>query len=156
MARIYLIGSLRNSAVPQVAAALRAEGHHVFDDWHAAGAAADDEWQRYEKTRGRTYGEALDGEAARHVFEFDLAQLLAADAAVLVAPAGRSAHMELGFMLGRGKKGYVLFDQEPDRWDVMYKFASGVCFSVAHLTGLLSAQPATRSHPASKPAYDDR
>jgi hypothetical protein len=44
-------------------------------------------------------------------------------------PAGRSGHLELGYMKGRGKKTYVLFDKEPERWDVMYRFADAVCFS---------------------------
>jgi hypothetical protein len=48
---------------------------------------------------------------------------------VLVLPAGKSGHMELGWALGQRKIGYVLFDQTPERWDVMYQFADGVFFS---------------------------
>ena len=44
-------------------------------------------------------------------------------------PAGKSGHHELGYMVGSGKKGYVLFDKEPKRWDVMYQFCDGVFFN---------------------------
>jgi nucleoside 2-deoxyribosyltransferase len=48
-------------------------------------------------------------------------------------PAGKSAHLELGYMIGRGKPCFVLFDEEPERWDVMYQFATAVCFSYEEL-----------------------
>jgi len=129
---IYLIGSLRNPEIPRIAQQLRAEGHQVFDDWFAAGPEADDKWRDYEKLRGRTLPEALEGKAARHVFEFDRRHLEQADAAVLVMPAGKSAFLELGWMLGRGKPGYIVLDN-PERWDVMMKFATGVYASVEDL-----------------------
>lgn len=126
MTTIYLIGSLRNPAVPQLANALRAMNFDVFDDWHSAGETADDSWRDYEKARERSYVEALrDSYAAQHVFDFDLHHLNRAHAAILMMPAGKSGHLELGWMLGQRKKGYVLLDN-PDRWDVMYKFADGV------------------------------
>jgi hypothetical protein len=132
--RIYLVGSLRNPRIPQVAEVLRAAGFDVFDDWFAAGPNADDCWRDYEKARGRSYVQALRGIAAEHVFSFDLEHLKRSDAAVLVLPAGKSSHLELGWMLGRGRRGYVLLDS-PDRWDVMFKFATGVYETVDALIG---------------------
>lgn len=122
---IYLIGSLRNPEVPKVASKLRSAGLEVFDDWYSAGPEADDKWRDYEKARGRSYLEALSGLAATHVFEFDRTHLERASAVVLVLPAGKSGHLELGYSLGRGKAGYILLDN-PERWDVMYKFATMV------------------------------
>lgn len=122
---IYLIGSLRNPEVPRIAATLRETGIEVFDDWYAAGEHADDAWRDYEKGRGRSYTEALSGLAADHVFQFDLFHLNRATTAILVLPCGRSGHLELGYAIGGGKSGYVLLDV-PDRWDVMYKFATKV------------------------------
>jgi nucleoside 2-deoxyribosyltransferase len=129
---IYLIGSLRNPDIPKIANQLREAGHEVFDDWHAAGPNADDEWKRYEQERGRSYVEALKGHAAVNVFWFDRKNLHRADRVVLVLPAGKSGHLELGWALGQGKPGYVLLDN-PDRWDVMYQFANGVFVSVDDL-----------------------
>ena len=51
--KLYIIGSLRNPRVPEVAKDLRESGYEVFDDWFAAGERADDSWQSYEKGRGR-------------------------------------------------------------------------------------------------------
>jgi hypothetical protein len=129
---IYLIGSLRNPQVPLIANELRAAGHEVFDDWYSAGPEADDKWRDYERGRGRTFQEALSGHAARNVFAFDHRHLERADAVVLVLPAGKSGHLELGWSLGKGKPGFVLLDS-PDRWDVMYQFATKVVTSVEEL-----------------------
>lgn len=131
MKSIYLIGSLRNPAIPEIGRQLRDLGFDVFDDWHAAGPEADDYWQKYEKSRGHRFDQALKNYAAQHVFAFDKHHLDRCDLAVLVLPAGKSGHLELGYFLGTKKKGYILFDgvPEPERYDVMYNFASGVYFS---------------------------
>lgn len=134
MTKIYLIGSLRNENVPKIAANLRLEGHEVFDDWFAAGPEADDYWQKYELNKGHNYKEALNGYAAKHVFSFDKHHLDRNEAAVLLLPAGKSGHLELGYFIGKGKPGYILFDgYMPDRWDVMYQFATNVFFDAADL-----------------------
>ncbi|KKK86420.1 hypothetical protein LCGC14_2763450, partial [marine sediment metagenome] len=138
MRKLYLIGSLRNPEVPVVSESIRALGFDVFDDWHAAGELADTAWRDYELTRGHTYAEALRGYAARHVFDFDMGHLNAADAAVLLLPAGKSGHMELGYVLGQGKPGYILFPEVPDRWDVLYQLATDVFFEQEALFGALT------------------
>ena len=130
---VYLIGSLRNPLVPQVAAQLRAAGYSVFDDWFAAGEHADDAWRDYERGRGHTLPEALKGEAAWHIFEFDKKWLDKADVAILMLPAGKSGHLELGYVCGCGKPTFVLLDKDPDRYDVMYRFMSGVSATVEDL-----------------------
>lgn len=127
MPRIYLIGSLRNKKIPEIGVKIRKLGYDVFDDWFAPGPEADDWWKKYEESRGRTYKEALKGHAARHIFEFDKSHIDASDIGLLIMPAGKSGHLELGYMIGRGKPGYVLMDK-PDRWDVMYQFASQIFF----------------------------
>lgn len=128
MTSIYVIGSLRNPLIPEIGNALREIGLEAFDDWFAAGPEADDSWKTYEQGRGSTYSGALMGYAAKHVFDFDKFHLDRVDSGLLVLPGGRSAHLELGYMIGRGKPGYVLMDT-PDRWDVMYRFCERVFFS---------------------------
>ena len=130
---VYLIGSLREKRVPDVAKLLRAKGFVVFDDWYAAGPHADDAWRDYEKARGHNMAQALKGFAARNVFQFDKTHLERATSVVLVMPAGKSGHLELGWALGKGKAGYVLLDGEPERYDVMYQFATGVYTDVDSL-----------------------
>ena len=124
--KLYLIGSLRNPLIPDLGNQIRELGYDVFDDWHAAGPEADDEWRRYEKERGRSYMDALGGYAARHVFDFDRHHLDEAQVGVLVLPAGKSGHLELGYLIGKGVPSLILLDKDYDRWDVMYRFASGV------------------------------
>lgn len=135
--QVYLIGSLREARVPEVATALRTEGIRVFDDWYAAGRKADDEWMAYEKQRGHNFVQALAGEAAQNVFNFDRRHLQASAAVVLALPAGKSGHLELGWALGQGKPGYILLNGEPERFDVMYNFATAVFTNTVDLVAEL-------------------
>lgn len=123
---VYVIGSLRNPKVPEIAAKLRVAGYDAFDDWYAAGPEADDKWQEYEVANGKRFQEALYGHHAKCVYEFDRSHLDRADAVVLVMPAGKSGHLELGYSIGKGKPGFVLMDKEPERFDVMYRFCTNV------------------------------
>lgn len=132
--RIYLIGSLENPRLPEIGNTLRDDGHTVFDDWFAGGPDADKEWRKYEEGRGRSFEEALKGEAANNIFQFDYRHLNESDAAVLVLPAGKSGHMELGYMIGSGKWGFILLDDSvPPKWDVMYCFAHHVTRNLSDL-----------------------
>jgi nucleoside 2-deoxyribosyltransferase len=137
---IYLIGSLRNKKVPHLAKDLREflkKKVEVFDDWFSPGPEADDFWRKYEKVRGSTYKQALNNWAGKHVYEFDKFHIDRADVGVLFMPAGKSGHLELGYMIGQGKPCFIVFDEEPERWDVMYQFVKenggNVCFSVDEL-----------------------
>ena len=122
---IYLIGSLRNKRIPELANRLREALPHteVFDDWYAAGEEADDYWKEYEQSKGSTYAAALEGHAARNVFSFDKRHLDRSTHAILVLPAGKSGHMEIMYAAyGVGAKTAILLDPEDVRWDVMYQF----------------------------------
>ena len=141
---IYLIGSLRNPEIPKIANQLRRAGFEVFDDWYAAGPEADDKWRDYEKQRGHSYLEALPGLAAEHVFSFDLHHLDRSQAGVLVLPAGRSAFTEFGYLVGSGRPVYILLDN-PERWDVMLKFATGVFISLEELINELQRERQRRA-----------
>jgi|ERR1035437_473349 nucleoside 2-deoxyribosyltransferase len=127
---IYIIGSLKNRCIVNIGNALRDVGIDAFDDWLSAGPEADDFWKEYADKRGLSYKEALEGHAAKHVYEFDKFHLDRCDAALLVLPAGKSGHLELGYTLGKGKPGWILLDELVDkatmRYDVMYQFADGI------------------------------
>jgi hypothetical protein len=128
MKSIYIIGSLRNPEIPNIANLLNSIGMEPFADWWGAGPEADDWWKKYNEERGITYEEALRDWAATNVFEFDKKHLDRCDAALLVLPAGRSGHLELGYSAGRGKPSFILADDKlgVERWDVMYNFATEV------------------------------
>lgn len=137
---IYLISSLRNPETPAFANELEELGFEVFSDWFAPGPEADDFWRKYEKAHKRTYAEALKGYAAKHIFEFDKFHLDRCDAVVLLMPAGKSGHLELGYALGKGKPGYMLFLEEPERWDVMLQFCTDVFFDKKSLFSALQKE----------------
>lgn len=137
--KLYIIGSLRNAAIPSIANMIRDMVRNsecpdlvVFDDWYSAGPEADDHWKKYEQEKGHSYIEALSGAAARNVFQFDKRNIDESDGVVLVLPAGRSGHLELGYSVGCGKKTFILID-DPERWDVMYQFASEIHFEESDL-----------------------
>jgi len=133
MKSIYLIGSLKNKQVPLVAKELRELGFEVFDDWYAPGPNADDHWRDFEKVRGSTYKEALNNHAATHIYHFDKKHLERCDIVVMLMPCGKSGHLELGYAAGKDKKTFIVFEEEPERWDVMYQFADEVFFSLDEL-----------------------
>jgi hypothetical protein len=132
--KLYLIGSLRNEKVPETASFLRStlSDWEVFDDWYSAGPEADDFWKAYEKSKGHSYVEALAGYAADHVFHFDKHHLDTANAGILLLPAGRSGHLELGYLAGRNAYTAIVLtpDYEDERFDVMYKFATRVTYDL--------------------------
>lgn len=125
---VFVSGSLRHERVIKVTQALAEADLSVFSDWRATAPDADDHWKAYEQARGRDYIAALASPAARNVVNFDRTNLENSNSLVLVYPAGRSAHMELGYALGLSKPGYVLLDADADadRWDVMLGLATGV------------------------------
>lgn len=135
---IYVMGSLTSKRPMEVAAALRREGHDVFDDWHATHPLTDTAWQTYEQDRGHSFAEALRRPAAQNVFQFDKQWLDRADMGVLVLPAGKSGHLELGYLIGQGKPGFILLHGDPEKWDVMYQFATGVAEDVEELLEMLT------------------
>ena len=128
--KCYLIGSLRNEFIPTLAARLRrtCPDTEIFDDWYAAGPEADDYWKSYEQGRKRRYQDALDGYAAKHVFEFDKHHLDTSTHALLVLPAGKSGHIEVTYAkYGAGCKTGILLEPDFDgRYDVMYQFIDNV------------------------------
>jgi hypothetical protein len=137
--KVYIIGSLRSDNVPAVAKYLRLNTKHdIFDDWYAAGPEADDMWQKYEQARDHGFSEALKGHAAQHVYLYDKKHLDEASAGVLVLPAGKSGHLEAGYLIGQGKPVYILLQREPERFDVMYNFATMVTTSLMDIAVALN------------------
>ena len=127
MKSIYIIGSLRNENIPIIGNKLRDAGWDAFDDWYGAGHEADDKWRDYEQGyRQRPLRDSVYGYAATHTWEFDKRHLDRCDIAVLVFPAGRSGHLELGYFVGSGKPGFIYIPEVPERYDVMWHFATDI------------------------------
>jgi len=129
---VYIIGSLANrQEIISLATKLEAEtGWEWFADWTAPGPLADDFLRDMAKDRGWDYIRTLHSHAAQHICAFDKKHLDRADAALMVLPCGKSCHLELGYMAGKGKPTYVYMPTPPERVDVMYNLASVVANSL--------------------------
>lgn len=146
MKSIYIIGALKNREIMNLANEIRVLGFDVFDDWLTPGPEADSFLLQYEKNRNHSYKEALRGYAAQHIFYFDKKHIDRCDMAIMVMPCGKSGHLELGYVLGCGKKGFILFESEPERMDLMYNFASDVFFNKQDLFAALRLENKQADH----------
>lgn len=122
--KIYIIGTFKNDRVEPLGDKLRSLGFEVFDSWRGTHPESDQVMWRYEQNRGHSYKEALRGLAAQNAFQFDKKHLDESDLAIMVMDAGRSAHIEAGYMIGRGKPVFVLLekDKKIERLDLMHNF----------------------------------
>jgi hypothetical protein len=130
---VYLMGSLANPNIPFVGNKIRELGFEAIDDWWSPGPLADSYLKHYAKIRKLNYKQTLETHAAKHIFNFDKGLIDRADIGVLVMNAGKSAHIELGYLIGTGKPGYILFDKEPAKIDIMYQFCKNIYFNIDDL-----------------------
>lgn len=143
---VYLIGSLKNPKIPDIANQLTAAGYEAFADWHGAGPDADDKLWEYAQLRGLDYRQALQTYAAKNIFDFDKKHIDRAEMGVLIAPFGRSGCLELGYMLGDKKPGFVLLDKDPSRrLEVMLQFATGIAFNMEELLTMMRREEMKRN-----------
>jgi hypothetical protein len=76
----------------------------------------------------------------REGFYSDFEAMKKADACVLVLPCERSAHLELGWMAGAGKRTAILLDEEPIRPELMYLLADFIAATVDELLEWLEVE----------------
>lgn len=138
---IYVASSWRNHLQPRVVEVLRSLGHWVYDFKRPSSTAGrsfnGDPW-----TIGRAtttdYVAALSHPAAVQGFERDFEAMLDADTFVLVLPCGRSAHLELGWAVGAGRRSAILLD-DPCTPELMYRMVDKVATSLDDLVQWLAA-----------------
>lgn len=156
-ARVYVASSWRNDLQPWVVQALRLEGLEVYD-FRAPDPGGDTpggfQWSDIDPAwtgwDARTFREQLDDPTAEHGFERDMGALRWCDACLLVLPCGRSAHLELGWAAGAGKRtAAYLVDGEPE---LMYRMVDDLLVGAAELAswarllGRLGRPDATPAH----------
>lgn len=138
--QIYVASSWRNTHQPAVVEALRGAGHEVYDFRNPPGgtgfqwSAIDPDWQQWTTEE---YRDLLGGHrVAKAGFKSDFDAMQAADTCVLVLPSGRSAHLEAGWMAGKGRTVFVLqlTKEEPE---LMYLMTDGIAASLVELLDLL-------------------
>lgn len=128
--KIYLAGGLVNPQIVEITKLLQEAGHTPFSEWYTPGPEADVRWRDYELSIGFSYREALKRPSAQNTFNFDKKHIDDSDVMLMILPCGKSAHMELGYMIGTGKPAHILMPEEPERWDVMYNFATAVHYNL--------------------------
>lgn len=139
--KLYLISSLRNPIVPEIHVKLEKIGFDVFSSWFSPGPRADDYWRDYTKDKGLDLKGALLDPSAEHIYAFDHYYLDNADLGVLLMPAGKSCHLELGYLIGKGKPGYIVYNEVPKRYDIMIKFCNDIFFGIDEMiAGLQKAR----------------
>lgn len=113
--KIYVASSRLNDRQPEVVAKLRAEGHDPYDFRNSAPGNhgfswrdLDPEWQSWSLEEFR---DRLNDPIAQNEFANNFAAMSNADAFVLVLPCGRSAHLEVGWAIGRGIPTAILLDR---------------------------------------------
>lgn len=132
--KIYLASSWRNSLQPTVLAQLRAAGHDVYDFRNPPGGITngfrwselDPDWEAWSAA---AYREKLKSPLAQRGFNSDFDGMKWADVGVLLLPCGRSAHLELGWMAGAGKRTIIL-TRDGEEPELMALLASEICVSV--------------------------
>jgi hypothetical protein len=131
--RIYLASSWRNPHQPWLVELLRNDGHQVYDfrnppnltgfAWREIGLDAKTCTAEEYRTALLTHPRAAQG------FNADFAAMRWANVGLLVLPCGRSAHLELGWLAGAGKRTLIL-TQDGEEPELMALLADKICISV--------------------------
>ena len=137
--RIYVASSWRNTLQPAIVTLLITAGFEVYD------FKADDgfNWREidpsWENWTNEEYIAALDHERALAGYKRDFDAMQWADTFVLVQPCGRSAHLELGWACGAGKKTAILLSDEIEP-ELMAKMADHITDNAHDLLGWLGVE----------------
>ena len=138
--KIYVASSWRNDFQPGVVAALREDGHEVYDFKDSDGfhwSEVDPSWKEWPSDIEK-YLVGLGHPCAERGFSRDMTALRECDVCVYVMPCGVSASLEAGWACGAGKRVYVYVPglREPD---LMVKMADVVTSDLgvvrAHIRG---------------------
>lgn len=149
--RIYVASSWRNYNQPVLVALLRQEGHEVYDFRNPEGGTGFS-WadvKPYSQATGvppkgrdleraGDYLQMIAHPRARAGFESDFAAMQWADTFVMVLPCGKSAHLELGWAAGAGKRTAILLE-DPVEPELMYLAADARFTHVADLLAWLGS-----------------
>lgn len=149
---VYVASSWRNPMQPAVCAALAAAGIDHYDFRNPEGgtgfswrqvkptgappgiAAKGSDWERVED-----YLAMVRHPIATLGFDADFGAMQKADTFVLVLPCGKSAHLELGWSVGAGKRSAILLE-DPVEPELMYRMVDHLATSLHDLLGWLGVE----------------
>lgn len=137
--KVYIASSWRNCYQVALVKILRGLGCEVYDFRHPKEGVEGFKWDGIDENwRGWTpsqWRDALRHPLAVNGFNLDYSAMQWADICVLVLPSGRSAHMEAGFMAGKGKPVYTLAIEpgDPDLMNLLFGPPDNICVSINEL-----------------------
>ena len=147
---VYIASSWRCTMQEAVVLTLRAVGIACYDFKNlddAKGFGWHEVMPGYitgsESAKVNEYLESLDHPRAIEGFENDFGAMQKADTFVLVLPCNRSAHLELGWAVGQGKRTAILLNPDKDGNvvpELMYKMVDYVAPNLFQLLGWLGVE----------------
>jgi hypothetical protein len=143
---VYVASSWRNPLQPGVVRTLRSAGIDCYDFRNPAPGEEGFSWKEVGGTalgpKGsdlepvENYLRMIEHPVAVAGYGRDFEAMERADAFVLVLPCGRSAHLELGWAVGAGKRTAVLLE-DPCEPELMYRMVDFLAPSLFDLLGWL-------------------
>jgi nucleoside 2-deoxyribosyltransferase len=137
--KIYVASSWRNYYQIAMVAACRAAGFEAYDFKDSEGFKWDEVDPKWEHWDYEGWQKGLCHERAEQGFKRDMDALEGADRCILVLPSGRSAHLEAGYAIGKGKP-TAIWVPEYDTPDLMVKMADYVSDSLMDILGWLGVE----------------
>jgi hypothetical protein len=154
---VYVASSWRNQMQPALCAILTAAGIEHYDfrnpeggtgfSWREVKADYDgppigvdgirakgSDWEPVDE-----YLRMIEHPRAIEGFDADFTAMQKADTFVMVLPCGKSAHLELGWAIGAGKRTAILLE-DPVEPELMYRCAAYLATSVFDLLGWLGVE----------------
>ncbi len=140
---VYVASSWRNDYQQATVHVLRAAGIECYDFRNPAPGVTGFAWSEidpdWENWTAEQYIKALSDPVAVHGYRRDMDAMERADTFILVLPCGRSAHLELGWAVGMGKRTAILTSdgEEPE---LMAKMVDHIAPSLFDLLGWLGVR----------------
>ncbi|MFQ5472472.1 MAG: hypothetical protein ACE5FA_06270, partial [Dehalococcoidia bacterium] len=124
---------------------LRDRGYEVYDFRHPSSGDNGFDWSEidslWKEWDVRAYVWALGHPTAKRGFKTDMDALKAADVCLLVMPCNRSAHLELGWAVGSGRRGLIWIpDGTPIEPELMYGMCSVITTSLDDVVEFLESE----------------
>lgn len=140
MAKIYLASSWKNKLFPQWVTFLTTFGHEVYDfrnppngrpfSWEKI----DPGWRTWTASQ---YMNAMEHKLALEGFQQDFEAMQACDVLIALLPCGKSAHLELGWAAGKGKR-TILVTQDGERAELMAMMCDRILTNSTQVLNTLS------------------
>lgn len=143
---VYVASSWRNPIQMAVCATLKAAYIDHYDFKNPEPGSDGFHWSsvmpsyKAETCDMNEYLVALQHPIAQEGFMRDFEAMERADCCVLVLPCGRSAHLEMGWMVGQGKRTAILMDGPEVTPELMYRMVDYIAPSLFDLLGWLGVE----------------